>query len=161
MCEQRLGATECGKLKPDDEHCLEGEEPWNVVEKDGEGETFNEVEETEDNPICQPLYIVVVSLSFKSLHREVSRDDPANKVGNRRREGVEGVENNEEHHTTEEGVALWNLRALLESSEGRILRKLLIKLVNVVIGLILSLDEGRVLLDLLRSRHLAMTLVFE
>jgi len=158
MGKQGLSTAECWKLEPKNEDRLEREEPWDVVEDDREREALKEVEETENDPICQPLNVIRVSGGLEGFDGEISGEHPADKVGNRRRKRVESVEEDQEDDTTEESVALGDLGSLLESVKGGILGKLLVELVHVVVGLILSLDEGRVLLNFLRGRHLAINL---
>jgi len=54
-----LSTSESGKLEPEDEKGLEGEVPREVVKKNSEGQGFEEVEETEDDPVSQPLNVIL------------------------------------------------------------------------------------------------------
>lgn len=49
------------ELEPEDEDGLEREVPGKVVEDDAEGEGLEEVEEAEDDPVGQPLDVVIVA----------------------------------------------------------------------------------------------------
>jgi hypothetical protein len=59
-------------LEPDDEDGLEGEVPRDIVEDDTEGEGFEEVEETKDDPVGEPLYVIMRRGRFDGLEGEVS-----------------------------------------------------------------------------------------
>lgn len=47
------------ELEPNDEQRLESKIPRNVVENDPASETFEESEETEHDPICEPLNVIM------------------------------------------------------------------------------------------------------
>ena len=49
------------ELEPEDEDGLEDEVPWDVVEDEAEGEGLEEVEEAKDDPVGQPLDVVIVA----------------------------------------------------------------------------------------------------
>lgn len=55
----RITHAEGRQLQPDDENGLEGVVPGEVIEENTDGETLEKIEETEDDPIGQPLNIVV------------------------------------------------------------------------------------------------------
>jgi len=54
-----LSATEGRELEPDDQDRLEGKVPRDVVEEHAKGEAFQKVEEAKDNPVGEPLNIVM------------------------------------------------------------------------------------------------------
>jgi hypothetical protein len=64
--------SESRKLKPKDENCLECKIPWEVVEDEAERKAFGEVEEAKDNPICEPLDIILMSRGLQSLEGKIS-----------------------------------------------------------------------------------------
>lgn len=70
---RNLSATEGWELEPDNEGGLECEIPWNIVENWAERDTFKEIEETEYNPVSEPLDVVLRCGRFDSLEREVGR----------------------------------------------------------------------------------------
>ena len=116
--------AELGELEPEDEDALEGKVPGEVVEDDAEGKGLEEVEEAKDDPVRQPLDIVLVAGGFESLDGEEGGNSPADEVGDGRREGVERMEDGNEDDGTEEGIALGDLSATLEFVESRVLGEL-------------------------------------
>ena len=116
--------TEGRELQPHNEDGLEREIPGKVVKNDAEREAFEEVEETEYDPVGEPLNVVIACGGLDSLHREIRGHEPANDVGNRRGEAVDGMQDQDEDDSTEEGIALRHLCALLERDESRIFGKL-------------------------------------
>lgn len=111
-------------MQPQDEDALEGEVPGEVVENDAEREALKEVEEAEDDPVSEPLNVVVGRRRLDGLDREVGGHCPAEDVRDRGGEAVDSVENEEEDYTTEERIALGDLCALLNRGEGGVLGKL-------------------------------------
>jgi len=63
------------------------------------------------------------------------------------------MEKSEEGDTAKDCIGLGDLGALFQLVENRIFRKFLVKLVDIITGLVLRLDENRVLLDFLSGRH--------
>lgn len=106
--------SESGELEPKDEDGLEGKVPWDVVEDDAEGHGFQEVEETENDPVGEPLNIILVTCGFKSFEREERREGPTDKVGDWCGKGVDAVEESEQCDSTENKVRLGHLGALLD-----------------------------------------------
>jgi hypothetical protein len=106
--------TESRELEPQDEHGLESVVPGEVVEENADSEALEEVEETEDNPVGEPLDVISVAGRFEGLDRKVRRQNPTEKVGDRGCETVESMKNEEQSDTTEEGISLGNLRLLLD-----------------------------------------------
>jgi len=148
-----LCAAESGQLEPDEEDGLEGEIPGNIVEHDTEGKALCEVEGAEDDPICEPLNVVLVSGGLESLEGEVCWDGIADKVGYRCGKRVHEMEKSEKENTSKYGICFRNLGAFLESGENGVVRELFVELADIVVGLIRCLYEGGVLLNLLRSGH--------
>jgi len=54
-----LGTSESRELEPNNEQRLESEIPRDVIKDNTKGEGLKEVEEAKDNPISEPLDIVV------------------------------------------------------------------------------------------------------
>lgn len=173
-----LAYSECRELEPEDEERLEGEIPWEVVENDAEGEGLGEVEEPKDDPVSQPLDVILWSGRLERLERQKGGETPTKEVRNGSGERVEGMENEEERNRADDDVRLGHLSALLESLQGGIvvelsLRRvsvvlgksgrgrdfrdlefyLLIKLGNVVVGLSLGLDVDGMVLDTFGCGH--------
>ena len=168
--EERNTYAESRELEPDDECRLEGKVPGNVIENDTEGEGFKEVEGTEYDPVGEPLYVIMRAGTFDCLEGEVGRETPADEVGNGCGEDVEGVQKDDKQNTTDNSVGLGDLGTLLEVVEHRVLCELwellggekddnerctclLVKLIDVEIGLVGGLDKDGVLLDALSCGH--------
>jgi len=62
-----LGTAEDRKLEPKNEEGLEGEVPGEVVKDDTECKAFKEIEEAEDDPIGEPLYVVLRASRLECL----------------------------------------------------------------------------------------------
>ena len=71
---------ECRELQPQDEDGLEGEIPREVIQHDSESEAFEEVEETKDDPVSQPLDVILSAGAFESLEGQVRGEGPADKI---------------------------------------------------------------------------------
>ena len=117
------------ELEPEDEQALEGEIPGEVVEHDTEGKALEEVEETEDNPVGQPLNVVLVTGRLERLDGEVRGEGPADEVRHGGGGSVDGVEDGEDDDGTDECVTLGDLRALLERVQDGVLGELAIAVV--------------------------------
>ena len=116
--------AELGELEPEDEEALEGKVPGEVVEDDAAGEALDKGEEAKDDPVRQPLDVVLVAGALERLDGEVGGQGPADEIRDGGRERVDRVEEDEEDGDAEEGVALGHLRALLERVEERVLGEL-------------------------------------
>ena len=79
------------ELEPEDEDALEGEVPGDVVEDDTEADRLNEGEEAEDDPVREPLDVVLVAGGLKGLDREEGGKGPTDEIRNGRGERVDGV----------------------------------------------------------------------
>lgn len=111
-------------MEPDDEDCLEGKVPGDVVEHETKGETLGEVEETKDDPISEPLDVIVGGWGFDCLEGEIGGEGPSYKVGNGCGKGIECVEYEEEEDAAKDDVSLGDLGALLQDEEGGVLGEL-------------------------------------
>jgi hypothetical protein len=103
------------------EDCLE-----DVVHRDPEKDEadaggFGEVHQAKDDPIGQPLLIVVGTGAFDCLNREISGKSPADEVGNGRGE-TEHVEEDQDDEREDEGedtVGLGNTSTSFEVTKDR------------------------------------------
>lgn len=112
------------ELEPEDEDGLEREIPGKVVENDAEGEGLEEIEEAKDDPVSQPLDVVIMARGLESLDRQVGGDTPADEVGHGGGECVDAVKDNEETNCANECVALGNLCPLFELDKSGVLGEL-------------------------------------
>jgi len=85
---QNLRAAEAGELEPDDEDGLEREVPGEVVQDGAESNALEEVEETEDDPVCEPLDVILVAGGLEGLERQDGGNGPTDDVGDGPGQGV-------------------------------------------------------------------------
>ena len=78
--QQKITYTEGRELEPNDEGRLEGEVPWDIVKDEPEGEGFHKVEEAENDPVGEPLNVVMRGGRFNSLEGEVGGEAPSNEI---------------------------------------------------------------------------------
>ena len=116
--------SESGELEPENEEGLEGKVPWEIVEENAESKGLDKVEETEDDPVSQPLNIILSSWGFKGLEGQVGGESPADEVRNGCSERVEAVEKEEERDGANDDISLGHLGALLESLQGGVVVEL-------------------------------------
>lgn len=157
-------------MEPDDEGRFESEIPRDIVENKAEGEAFKEIEKAENDPVSEPLDVIMGIRRFDGFEREVGGKTPAHEVGYGSGEGVESVEDNNKEKTSQNGVHLGNLGALFEVVQDRVLCELeemvriwgterdgneylFVKLVDVVACFVLGLNDERVLLKTLGGGH--------
>jgi len=144
-----LCAAESGQLEPDDEDRLEGKIPREVVKDNTKRDAFREVEKAKDDPVCEPLDVILVSGGLERLERKEGWNCPSNEGGYGTGEGVHEVEKKEEENAANDSVGFRDLSALFERVQNGIFRELLVELLNVVVGLVRCLYEDRVLLHFL------------
>lgn len=157
LCHQGLenGAVEDGcaassrKLEPEDEDGLEGIVEGEVVEDDADGKRLDKVEEAKDDPVGEPLDVVVRAGALDGLEAQVGREGPADKVRGGRGKGVDEDEEGAEDGAAEGQGCLGDLGARLDVLEQRVARQLLVKLGIVVLCLVGSLDVDGVVGDAL------------
>lgn len=77
---EQLGALCLGQHQPDDGQCLEGVVPGNVVQHNVD-KGLEEREQAEDDPVGEPLDVILGRGALESLEREVGGDEEANQVG--------------------------------------------------------------------------------
>jgi len=126
LCHQHHNQTysESGELEPDNEGSLHGEIPGEVVEDHSESEGLNEVEETEHDPVGEPLNVVLRRRGLDRLEGEISGEEPANEVGHGLGERVEGKKESGEGNDTNDSVGFRDLCLLLEAVQNRVLGEL-------------------------------------
>ena len=59
--------TEGRELEPQHKHGLEGEVPGEVVENHPQCKALEKVERTKNNPVCQPLNVILCRRAFNRL----------------------------------------------------------------------------------------------
>lgn len=101
-------------MEVEDEGGLESKIPGEVVQHRPQREAFSEIEEPENDPICQPLDVIIVTRTFEGLDGKIGGERPTEQIGDGRGKCVDSVQHDKEDETTEESVALGHLRALLE-----------------------------------------------
>jgi len=69
-----------GELEPENEESLEGIVEREIIENHSQGDGLKEVEEAKDDPIGEPLDVILVFGGLDSLEREISREEPSNEV---------------------------------------------------------------------------------
>lgn len=75
-----LGTLGLREHEPDDSESLDGVVPGNVVEDDA-GEGLEESEHAEDDPVGEPLDVILRLGALERLEREVGGDEEAEEVG--------------------------------------------------------------------------------
>jgi hypothetical protein len=80
--------AESRELKPYNEHGFHCKVPREVIQHHSEGETLNKVEKAKDNPVGEPLDVIMGRGRLDSLEGEVGREEPADKVGDWSSEGI-------------------------------------------------------------------------
>jgi hypothetical protein len=147
-----LGTAELREVEVHDEDGLDGEVPGDIVEDEAKSEALGQVEETEDDPVGEILDVIGVSGGLDGAEGEVGGEEEADEIGNGHGESVDGVKEEDHGGTTKDEVRLGHIGALLSLGEHRVLGELLVELADVVVGLVLSGQEGGVRLHLGLSR---------
>jgi hypothetical protein len=112
------------ELQPQDEDGLEGKIPGEVIEDGAESEALKEVEKAKDDPVGEPLDVILGRGRLDGFEGEIRGEGPADEIGDERGEGVDKVEKDEERGGANNGVRFGDLGALLERVEDRIFRQL-------------------------------------
>jgi len=141
-----LGGRE---LEPENESGLDGEVPWNVVQDNAESDALDEGEPAEDDPVCQPLNVVIVTGSLESAEGEVGGEGPTDEVGDGESEGVDEDKADEGDGGDESTVGLGDLSLLFELDKDGVLAQLFVELSDVLEEAVLALLDYWVSLDLL------------
>ncbi len=112
------------ELEPENENGLEGVVEGEVVEKDAEGKRLDEIEEAKDDPVRQPLDVVILARGLEGTEAEVGGKSPADEVGGGCGEGVDKDEEGAEDGAAEDQSGLRDLRAGLDVEEHGVARQL-------------------------------------
>ena len=120
--------SEGRELEPENEEGLEGIIPGKIVEKNTEGKRFDKGEGAKNDPVSQPLNIILGSGGLKSLERQVGGEGPSKKVRNGSSERVESVEKEKKRNGADNHVRFGDLSALFQSLQYWIL----VELSNIV-----------------------------
>jgi len=144
-----LGTPGGRKLEPENESGLDGEVPGNIVQDETESDALDEGEPSKDDPVCQPLDIVIVTGGFESAEGEVGGEGPSDEVGDGESEGVDEDKADEGDCGDESTVGLGDLSLFFELDEDGVRAQLFVELRDVVKEPLLALLDDWVRLDLL------------
>jgi hypothetical protein len=117
-------------LEPEDKEGLEGIVEGEVIENWPQGKGFQEVEEAENNPVGEPLDIILITWRFNSLEREISWETPADEVRDRRRESINKDQKGHKNKAANDDKGLGDLGALFNIVEYRVFCELFVNLVS-------------------------------
>lgn len=136
ITEQQLGTTKLGKSEPHDESELE-----EVVKREPVGEVqsaLKDGQESEADPVGEPLRVVSLANSEESLQGIVGWDDKTSKVGEELASKVEEDQEEIQEADTADNINLGDICLLLKVYEHRIFAKLFIELRDMSLNLILE-----------------------
>jgi len=94
------------------------------VEDDADGKRLEEVEEAKDDPVRQPLDVIILARGLEGAEAEVGGKSPADEVGGGCSEGVDEDEEGADDGGTEDQSGLGDLGAGLDVDEDRVAREL-------------------------------------
>lgn len=120
--------AEVGQLKPQNKDSLECEIPWDVVEDKPQGNALCQVEESKDDPVGEPLDVILWRGAFQGFKGEVRGEGPCDKVRDRSGKWVDEMEEGEEDDNSNGQECLGDLRVLLKRVQNWVLCKLLDKI---------------------------------
>jgi len=148
-----LSTSEGRELEPENEEGLEGIIPGKVVEDNTEAKRLDKGEGAENDPVSQPLNIIIARGRLEGLERQEGGECPTEKVRNGSSERVESVEKEKKGDGADDHVRFGNLSPLFQILQHWVLVELFIELANVVAGLPLGLNIDGVVLDTFGCRH--------
>jgi len=134
--EDEVGTLEGGEGEPQKENKLE-----EIVEREpvyNADKALNNSEEREDNPVGQPLGIIVLVMGKQGVERIVSRDDETGNVGEELAAEVKQDEEEVERDRANNGVGLGDRGLFLEVVESRVLGELFVELSDVLLNTVLG-----------------------
>lgn len=102
-----LGTLGLGEHEPDDGKGLDGVVPGNVVEDDA-GEGLEEGEHAENDPVGEPLDVILGLGALESLEREVGGDEETDEVG----QEASGAVGGEKKMQKQQGVGKESVKCL-------------------------------------------------
>lgn len=134
--EDKLGAASLGKSHPQDEDKLKEIVEWEPVSS--ANSTLDDGEESEHNPVGQPLGIVNSSTGKERLDGVVSGDDKSGSVDKEFSGNIEKHEEEVDTNNSEEGVDFGDGGLTLEVVKNGVFGELLINLSNLMLGTVLE-----------------------
>lgn len=134
--ENELGTPEGREREPEEEDELEDKVKGEPV--DDLDEALDHSEQSENDPISQPLSIILLVVAKQRTERVVGRNNEASKVGKKLTAEVEDDEEEVKSSDTDDGVGLGNTSLLLKVVEGGVFGKLTVELTKVLLSLVLS-----------------------
>jgi len=149
-----LSTPNIRQLKPEQQDRLQRIVPREVVKNESQCDALLQVDKAKDDPVGEPLDVILRGGAFQGFKGEVGREGPCDKVRDGCSNGVDKVEESKEKDDADSQKRLGYLRVLLKRVQHRELCELLVELVEMVADLGLRLNEHGVLLKLLRCRHL-------
>ena len=85
-----------GQLQPQHKHGLERIVPRHIVENESRRNALRKVEKAKDDPVGEPLDVILCAGELKGFKGEVGGEGPSDKVGDWCGEGVDKVEESDE-----------------------------------------------------------------
>jgi len=145
-----LGTSERGAHEPEDEGGLGNKVEGEVVKNRPKGGGLDKVEETENDPVSQPLLVIILGGRLQSLDAQVSGDSPSDQVGQGggQSEQVEKDQKDESASESENTVDLGDTGLGFDPVEDGVLCEVLVQPDGVLVGGGDTLLNDRVALDL-------------
>lgn len=134
--EDDLSSASGWESEPENEDELERVVEWEPV--NGADQALKDSQESEDNPVSEPLGIITLSDTEESLERIIPRDYETSDIGKELTTDVEEDEKEVGRDQTEECVDLGDRSLLLEVVQDRVLGKLSVDLSDMGLRLILE-----------------------
>lgn len=148
-----LGSSELRQHQPQGGEKLDGEVMRNVVEHHPQRGRFNVVQESEDDPVTQPLRIIPRLRGFQSVNGEVRREGPTDEVGDGlgETEEVEEDEEGEDNSKPNHSISLGDVRPRFEVVEEAEFGELPIQSIQLNLSLFPPTLHNRMLRSLVRE----------
>lgn len=134
--EDNLGTASLGKSHPHDQDELE-----NVVEGEpvsGADSALNDSQESEDNPVREPLGVILGAGGEKCLKGVVTGDEETGKVDEELASNVKEDKEEVDSDKAKDDIDLGDIGLTLKVGEDRVLGELLVKLSNRVLSTLLE-----------------------
>jgi len=139
--EDDLSTRGLWKSHPENKNELEGEVEWEPV--NSVDSAFKNVQESKNDPVCQPLGVIGTTCSEQGMQRVVSWNGKANSIDEEFGGDVEEDEEEIKTSKTEDYIDLGDAGLLLEVIHEFVLAELLIKTGDVALNAILDRhDDG-------------------
>lgn len=123
---ESLGTSGGRKHEPDGEKGLENKVHRNPIENRPQTHRLDEVERTKDDPVRQPLLVIVALRRLNGLDGKISRESPADEVGDGLGKAKHVKEDEEDRGETksDDTIGLGDLGLLLKLTEDGVSVKL-------------------------------------